>query len=189
MHRGFTLIELLVSFAGGLLIFTAVLGIFSIGNRTLKIGGARSETVQNGRTALERLSRELRQAQALVTRLPETDIIPGFPPPSALEFEDGHDGSALNYIRYHLEGALLYRELSHYSFSSAPTVHVVYTALDSSGNPPSKTVTDDAIIAEGFTKLEFWGGKTIIVRETLGSETATVFQTAVRARNVPGSGN
>lgn len=189
MRKAFTLIELLVALAGGLLIFTAVLGFFSAGSRTLKTGGARSETVQNGRIALERVSRDLRQAQALVTRLPPTDTVPGFPPPSSLEFEDGHDPTALIYLRYHLEGTLLYREVSYYSLPSAPTAHIRYTARGASGNPPLKTVTEDAIIAEGFAKLEFWGGKTIIMRETLGNGTATVFQTAVRARNVQGSGN
>lgn len=189
MRKAFTLIELLVSFAAGLLIFTAVLGLFSIGRRTIDRGGAQSEITQNGRVALERISRELRQAQALVTRIPETATVPGFPPPSSLEFEDGHDGSALNYIRYHLEGALLYREVSYYSFSSAPTTHVSYTTRDAYGNPPTKTVTTDEIIAEGFTKLEFFGDKTVTIRETLGTPISSTFQTTVTARNVPGSGN
>ncbi len=190
MRKGFTLIELLVSFAGGLLIFTAVLGLFSIGRRTIDRGGAQSEITQNGRIALERISRDLRQAQALVTRLPATDTIPGSPPPSSFEFEDGHDGASLTYLRYHLEESLVYREISYYSFSSAPSVHVGYTALDGSGNPPTKTITADEIVAEGFTKLEFWGGKIATIRATLGTSTSpATFQTTVTARNVPGSGN
>lgn len=191
MHRrGFTLIESLTVFAVGILILGAIFGIFSASRQALVIGGRRAELVQNGRIGFERMSRELRQAQVFVTALPETNTMPGNPPPSLFEFQDGHEPLTLTYIRYHLIGTTLSREVSYYAFPSAPETRVVFTSRDALGNAPVKTVIEDITMAEGFENLQFWGGRLITVSATLRSQdTALALQTTLYARNISGSGD
>jgi len=189
-RRGFTLIESLTAFAVGLLILGAIFGIFSASRSALNAGGNRAELVQNGRIGFERLSRELRQAQAFVTALPETDTVPDNPPPALFEFQDGHDPSTLTYIRYHLSGTTLLREVAYYAFPDAPETRVVFTSRDALGNAPTKTVVEDVAIAEGFERLQFWGSRLITVSATLrNGEVVFPLQTTLYARNIAGSGD
>ena len=183
------MIELLIALACGVLIFGGVLAIFSLARTALEREGRRAELNQNGRIAIERISRELRQAEAFVTSIPLTDMIQEFPPPSSFEFLDGHDPDSLTYLRYHLEGTLLYREVSYYSFSTDPGVHVPVILLDQDGNSPQKTVVEDAIIAEHLLSIEFFGDKTVTIRVTLQNNSIVVYQTSITARNIPGSGD
>ncbi len=187
--KGFTLIELLIALACGVLIFGGILAIFSLARIALEREGRRAELNQNGRIAIERISRELRQAEAFVTSIPLTDTTQGFPPPSSFEFLDGHDPDSLTYLRYHLEGTLLYRELSYYSFPTDPQTHVPVILLDLDGNPPGKTVVEDVIIAENLANIEFFGDKTVTIRVTLQNDSMVIYQTSITARNVPGSGD
>lgn len=188
MRRGLTLIELLISIAGGALILAALLNIFLISREALDRGGPRQELVQNARIALERIARDLRQAEELVTALPPDDSDPLNPPPSELEFQDGHDSGSLTYIRFHLTGQYLYRELAYYAFDSNPGVRVRFDAQDLFGNPPAKNVIADEIIAEYLTGLDFFGERVITVQESLTYGDVNLnLETAVFGRNLPTS--
>lgn len=178
MRKGFTLIELLVSVTGGLIIFLGILNLFIIARQAVSTGRTRAELAQNGRVALERVARDLRQAEEIVTTLPNSEI----------ELQDGHDVGALNYVRYHLNGQGLYREVSFYAFSGAPDTRVKFNAIDGFGNPPSKTIIEDLIIAEYVTALNFSGEE--IVNISVGLEynnIALTIPTAIFGRNLVGS--
>ncbi|EXJ10344.1 PilW family protein [Nitrincola nitratireducens] len=60
--RGFTLIELMISLAIGLIILSAVVYIFLSNSQTYRLNEAQSRVQENGRFALEYLTREVRQA-------------------------------------------------------------------------------------------------------------------------------
>ncbi len=64
-QNGFTLAELLVALAGVGLLLGAVLGIQMTGLQAYVTGSSRLEVQQNGRVALERTAREIRQASAI----------------------------------------------------------------------------------------------------------------------------
>lgn len=187
---GFTLIELLIALSVGLVMLMAVFNLTLLARKAVALSVGRGELTQNGRLALERMARDLRQAQMLVTRLPASAALTGFPPPAQLEFQDGHDPASLTYLRYHLLGNALYRESSYYSFSSAPGARVPFNIRDAQSNFPIKTVLEDAVIADSFQSLQFFGVKLITVRADLLFGTIRAhLETAILARNLPGSGN
>ncbi|OGL64744.1 hypothetical protein A3B21_02540 [Candidatus Uhrbacteria bacterium RIFCSPLOWO2_01_FULL_47_24] len=172
---GFTIIEVFISVAAATLIFAALLNIVLISQKTFTRLSDRAEIVQNGRVALERISRELRQADALVTTLPSFEI----------KFQDGHEPLTLNYIRYYLQDGALYRELSYYSFPNAPSVHVRAADTDPDGNPPQINILDNEIMAEYITTMQFSETPIITIELTLikGAVTSSI-ETAIYARNV-----
>ncbi|MBI4135340.1 hypothetical protein HY477_01235 [Candidatus Uhrbacteria bacterium] len=187
-NKGFTLLEVLISLGGGILVLFAVLNIFSLSREALRVGGQRAELTQNARIALERIARDLRQAETLVSALPETDSDPENPPPSEIEFYDGHDPDALTYIRYHLVDGTLLRELSYYAFPSDPNVRVYHNTLDQFGNLPDKTVTEDLTVAELVLNLEFFGEENITILITVAqSDISITVPTTIFARNLTGT--
>lgn len=186
MKKGFTLIEVIIVLGATSLMLAGILSITLLTERAIRGSYDRGEIAQNARIALERLSRDIRQAETLVTSIPANDDDPANPPPSQLEFQDGNDPDALNYIRYYLSGANLQRELSYYSFPSDPTVRVEYNATDGGGNPPVKTVTEDELAAEYASSLEFYGATLITVDMTLDKNDADLtVTTTLYARNLP----
>lgn len=185
---GFTLIELLVSITAGTLIMIGTLNIFSLARTSLEKGNHRAEATQNARIALEHIARDLRQADEIVTALPETATDPLLPPPANLEFRDGHDPETLTYLRYHLAENRLHRERSYYAFSADPAIRVTHNLRDASGNPPTKTILDDLAIAEGVESIEFWGEGVLSIQITTrrGSTRVTI-PTSIFGRNLIGS--
>lgn len=184
---GFTLIEILTGLAAGVLIILAVLQIFSISRTAVRGGNNSAEAVQNARVALERMSRDLRQAEELVTTLPATDSEPDAPPPSEIEFQDGHDPDALTYIRYYLDGTDLHREQSYYAFPANPSVRVLHNIRNEFGQLPERAALDDQLIAEGVSALQFWGEELIGVRITTARGDAELTtSTGILGRNLVG---
>lgn len=188
MRKGFTLIELLIALAGGVLVFSGILYLFSITRDTALQGSIRAELIQNNRIALERIARDLRQAEELVTSLPDSDSNPERRPANELEFQDGHDPETLTYIRYYLDGQYLHRETSFYSFDSYPNTRVEFNSWDEWGRPPTKRDLDDQIVAEGFANIEFFGEGLITTRTTLQNENVImIVPTTIFARNLSGT--
>ena len=185
---GFTLIELIVGVSASLIILLGTLHILSLTRIALDSGGNRAEATQNARIALERISRDLRQAEDLLTNLPTTSSDPFLPPPSEIEFQDGHDPESLTYLRYHVLGDSLYREESYYAFPSAPTIRVPHNILDADGNPPVKAIVQDLIVAEGLVVLSFWGENDIHISIEVNRGSARVISsTGVFGRNFTGT--
>lgn len=180
--KSFTLVEILTVVFLGSVIIIAAYSIYLISYKSFKKNSASSELTQNARIALERTSREIRQAVEIVTDLP---VDPGVgTPPSAIEFQDGHDTSKIQYITYYLSGTDLHRELAHYAFALTPDEWVLKSTKDAEGNSPEKYSTD-AVKAEKISSLQFWGDETITIRLSVsdGSSTYT-FETKTLGRNI-----
>jgi prepilin-type N-terminal cleavage/methylation domain-containing protein len=146
--NGFSLMEVMVSMFIVLLILLVVYAIFSFSQQIKPKIENRAEIVQNQRAIIDRISRELRQANNIVTTLPANEIV----------FEDGHgnlEDSPLQYLRYHLIGTNLYREIRYYYFNMDPSTHVHYDETDDLGNLPSINIVEDRLIGEYISSLSF----------------------------------
>lgn len=175
---GFSLIEVMIGLTAITLLLLVTYTIFIAARQTQRRVDARAEVVQNERSILDRLTREVRQANTIATALPATELL----------FEDGHgnlDNVPIQYLRYHLQGTDLYREVRYYYFASAPDTHVYYNETDDYGNPPSLTTTEDRLIGQYVTSLTFSGHGTITITLTftLNGETLTT-SSDVTPRNI-----
>ncbi|MAG44629.1 hypothetical protein CL633_01945 [bacterium] len=155
--RGFTIIEVVIVSGLSALLFLTLAGVFLFGQRVFNKNSNLSEIIQNSRVAMDRISRELRQANVITTF--EGDNV-------EIMFEDGHTNNSCTdynndisycYIRYYLEESRLKREVSQFLCDSSP---IVYTWPDCQGqdpplNPPQKTIYKDQIIAEYFSSVNF----------------------------------
>jgi len=129
--KGFTIIEVIVSVSVGAIILTIVYLSFIAGRTIHQKGILNAELAQNGRIALDRLSRDLRQTGEITTILSETKPEPAN---TEVQFEDGHT-DIVQYITYRLDGNELEREVGHYYFETDPLTWVNSTATDAGGNP------------------------------------------------------
>lgn len=181
-RKGFTLVEILTVVFLGTLIIIAAYTVYIISYKAYKKNSASSELTQNGRIALERITRDLRQATEIVTDLPES---PGEGTPGTeIMFQDGHATAVIQYIRYYLSGTDLHREQRHYYFPSDPNTWVTSSAQDEDGNPPLYTTDSDQVKAEKISSLQFWGEETITLRLSVADSQSTyTFETKTLARN------
>ena len=115
------------------------------------------ELLQNGRIIIDRITREIRQSQDIVTPLPESKGVEGFDPPTEFQFQDGHGVPDIQYLRYYLSGTDLYRQRITYYFSEEPGTFVYWDAVDQFLEPPESIVTDNKIIAEYISNIAFYG--------------------------------
>lgn len=176
--RGFSLTELVIGVAIIVMLLITSYSIFILSQQTKRRVDDRAEVVQNQRATLDRLARELRQANVVVTTLPASEIL----------FEDGHgnlESNPVQYIRYHLQDTDLYREVRYYYFASDPPTHVFYNDTDGSGNPPLVSVVEDRLIGEYVNSLTFSGTATITTSITFsqGGQSITL-STDVTPRNL-----
>lgn len=149
---GFSLIETLVSVSLFVVIMIIITNIYSSVQKNYLAGSDRAEVTQNARVALDRMSREVRQAIDLVGTMPVSTSTAT----TSLEFQDGHDQTDINYIKYNLASTNLMRDTKYYYFNSAPTTHVRWYDLNG-GVRPLSTTTGSAIIGEYFNSLKFYG--------------------------------
>ena len=190
--KGLTLVELIVSVAAALSIVMAVWFAFGTSNISLTRNLVRVEISQNARAVLDRISREVRQALEVTSELPdsETDAV------SEIKFQDGHDASRVQYIRYFLENNQLKREQSHFYFESdiecqgvccrdTPERWVLYNVQDEFGNSPTECIDETIAIAENITELKFWGTENVYIKIKLNKNDQTVeFITQINPRNI-----
>lgn len=146
---GFTILEVVVSITVFVVAIIMVTGIFSSVQKTYRAGSDKAEAVQNARVALDRMSREIRQAVDFVN-LATTST-------TTIEFQDGHNQDTINYINYHLDQGKLIRDVRYYYFNADPSTKVLWNHLDGSGNAPISTTTGSSVIGEYFSTLEFSG--------------------------------
>ena len=183
--KGFSILEILVSVSLFVFLILLVNSMFTLSQKSYNTGSDKGELTQNARVSVDRLSREIRQSEEIVTLMPPTDTTTGFPPVDELFFQDGHDMSHTTYIRYYLSGTDLMRANIAYYFAADPSVYVRWDSLDASLNSPETAVLENRIIGEFFNRLEFWGDDNLInISCGLGKDTSELnIDTRVYSRN------
>lgn len=181
VKRGFTIIELLISSAVGTLVLVIAYVSFVTGQKLYRRGILNAELSQNGRIALDRTSREIRQTGQVVTVLSPT---PPTPAQNEIKFEDGHTDT-IQYIRYYLSGSELKREQGHYYFPSEPSAWVDYDAKDGYGAPANYMTDLDQVVAQNITFINFYGEKVIGIDLTVERDGKDIqFRTKNLGRNL-----
>ncbi len=165
-NAGFTLIEVLIGSGLGILIIVVVYSSFIFGQNVYKRGVLNAELAQNGRIALDRIGREVRQTDQLTTTL--DSIVPD-PPQTEIMFEDGHT-DIIQYIRYYLSGTDLKREQRHYYFPSDPSQWVDWNAKDNNGQSANYIIDDDQVIAQNISLINFYGEGNLIKIDLTASQ-------------------
>lgn len=201
-RKAFTLVEILTVVFLSMIIIFAGYSLYLMSFESYQKNTASAELTQNARIALERMTRDIRQAVEILTILP-TDPDSGTPS-STIKFQDGHNfwpvglpsptpsasGSPalgkIQYVTYELEGTDLHRKLSHFAFGgSSDSNWVLWSTLDLDKGQPTEYPDSDQIKAQNVTLLQFWGEETITINLTVSDGTSTYpFQTKVLGRNI-----
>lgn len=183
-RAGVTLIEMLVAISLSVIIVSALYYVFNTSYKSYKSNSSKAEINQNARIALERISRDLRQTNSIVSPLPPSDTDPLNPPASSLEFVDGHNTTKLQYINYLLVNGELHRQVIHYFFTSDTNAWVPKNALqDNQG--PEFSIDEDTVKADKVTSLEFFGSNVInIILTTADKGQSQTYETQVLGRNI-----
>lgn len=196
---GFTIVEVLITVAIFILIVVVIFSIYLTSQRFYQRGEVRAELLQNGRVILERLAREIRQAEEIVTPLPQLPDNPDNPPPEEIEFQDGHIpspyqelGSDYYYIRHYLATTTgeLYRQYRVYCFDSCEICNTYFRWNDTKivGEEIVKAHPcdlEDKIIGEYAKELKFWGSGLINISLTLFKQNEKIdMQTKILGRNL-----
>lgn len=157
-NKGFTIIEILIV----LIISSAVLGISTAVYNTFRKAITRDQNTaamaQNARVALDRISREVRQASGIVTAIPVDENDTTIPQPNELEFEDGH-ANDISYKRYYISGTILKMDINEYYFSYDTANRVSWNAIGNGEVSPIKHTISTQDIADNVQSLEFYGAK------------------------------
>lgn len=175
MKKGFSLLETIIILAISMIFIILLAAILIISLKALSRGDQKAESTQNGYIVFDALSRELRQAKAIMTALPASE----------LEFEDGHATFPISYIYYHIVGTDLVREQRRYYFLSDPSTYVHETDTDAFGNPPQLLTVATSTKAEFFQSLQFSSSASFItVDATVGQTQQTHLYTKIDGRNL-----
>jgi len=192
--KGFTLIEILVFITIFLLVSIGIFNIFSFSQIFYSEKTIQSELLQNGRVILERITREIRQGEGMVTQLPQVPEDPVL----EIEFQDGHVPSPYEYlasdyyyIRYYFSSSTkeLYRQYKVYCFDPCESCSTYFRWDDTKieGTDIVSThscVLEEKIIGEYIKDLNFWGSGLINVSLTLNTKgQESTFQTKIFGRN------
>ena len=184
-NLGFTILEIIVSMA--LFVFVILLSgsLFSFAQKAYNKGSERGELTQNVRVALDRITRELRQAVDVVTTLPIVEDDPLDPPAEEIFFQDGHNISQTTYLHYYLDNSNLKRDWIVYYFSGDPGIYVIYNSVDQFGDPPEELILSSRIVGEYFFELNFWGTADLvhIYAELIKDSSRLSIKSSVLSRN------
>lgn len=182
--RGFTLVEVLIAITISILLFFVLSSTYSLCQKIYSTTDAKAEITQNGRVILDRLIRELRQTTDIITSVPTT-VSEATPGAREIIFQDGHDSSQINYIRYYLDNHNLVRQEIYLYFPDEPNTHVYYYATDQDGSDPEMVFSDPKIVGEFVDDIEFWGGNLININLYLSKNgQSEIINTAVYGRNL-----
>ena len=194
IRKGFTLVEILVFITIFLFVFIGIFNIFSFSQTFYNQMTIQSELLQNGRVVSERITREIRQGEDVVTQLPQ---VPDGPV-SEIEFQDGHIpspyeylGSDYYYIRYYFSSSTkeLYRQYRVYCFDDCEYCNTYFrwddTRIEGTDVLPTHAcVLEEKIIGEYIKDLNFWGSGLINISLTLNNRGQELtFQTKIFGRN------
>ncbi|MFW6282877.1 MAG: PilW family protein [Minisyncoccales bacterium] len=195
--RGFTLVEILVAITIFIMIVIVVTSIYNLSQETYKANANMTEISQNGRIALDRMTRELRQAKGITTSLSDdrSDAT------SSIEFEDGHTpfssyqdlNSEHFYIRYYLKKSEeeineLHRQYLVYCFDPCDECDQYYRWNKTQESSPTTThacILEDKVVAEHVSNLEIWNSPLINIALNLKKDDQTInIKTRVTGRNI-----
>jgi len=194
IQKGFTLVEILVFITIFLLVSIGIFNIFSFSQVFYGQKAVQSELLQNGRVILERITREIRQGEGMVTQLPQVPENPAL----EIEFQDGHTpspyeylGSDYYYIRYYFSSSTkeLYRQYKVYCFDACEYCNTYSRWDDTRIEGPDtvhthECILEEKIIGEYIKDLNFWGSGLINVSLTLNNKGQELtFQTKIFGRN------
>lgn len=178
------MVEIIIAITIASLLVIIVTTVYNISQNIYYRSDTKAEITQNGRVILDRMVREIRQAKNLVTEIPEDNSDPENLP-TEIMFQDGHDASMIQYIRYYLDNSNIKRQLIVYYFDEAPEIYFYWHATDKNGNPPTMEILEDRIIGEYAAGIEFWGDKLIKINLYLHKSSQwETFHTAVYGRNL-----
>lgn len=198
-NTGFSLIEVLITITVFLSVSLAIFNIYIFGQRFYTTGETQAELLQNGRIILERITREIRQTEEVVSPLPSEPDNQENPPLAEIEFQDGHSPSPyehLNsdyyYIRYYLSTSThrVYRQYRVYCFDPCSICNSYFRWNDSrieGGQTiyPQPCNLEEKIIGEYVSGLEIWGVKLIGTLLNLEDKNETLeLRTKVFGRNL-----
>lgn len=179
--RGFTLLEILaVVFLFSLIIVIAS-SFYISGQRIYSRSISKMEIAQNARVVYDRLSREIRQSEEIVTMLASSSASST----DEIFFEDGHDSEDISYVYYYKSGNDLRRAILAYYFDEEPDVYVRYDSLDEDDNFPEQATLEDRIVAEYLSGIEFWRENGVIKASSTFRKDNSSFnlQTGISSRN------
>lgn len=138
-----SLIEFLIAVFVLIIVLTVTASVYTSSQRAWQKGVELNEITQNSRIAIDRISRELRQTDEVITDLPAEEI----------EFQDGHNKETLQYLRYYLDNNMLHRQIVAYLLDD--------TTVRWNAPEAEKTIKQDQIIAEHISTIQFSGSKLI----------------------------
>ena len=182
--QGMTLIEVVIALAIGSLIFVLVTSIYLLSQNIYRSTDAKAEISQNGRVILDRIVREIRQSQRIITVLP---TVAGDSAPDEVTFQDGHDMSEIKYLRYYMDSSHhLNRQVIAYYFAAYPDIYVNIDATEeTTHNPPTQIILEDRLIGEYVDDIEFYGNRLININLYLSKNgESAIMSTAVFGRNL-----
>lgn len=154
-NSGFSLLEIIVALSLFTIAIVMVTSMYTISSRSYNKASAQAELAQNGRVALNRMNRELRQSKEIVTDLSSDRSNAK----SEIMFQDGHDTEEITYIEYYLNGDELWRRESAFYFPSEEDVYVKYNTKNENDELPEKKILSDHLVGQHFDDLDFWGGQ------------------------------
>ena len=183
--NGFTLTEMLITITIFLLVSIAIFNLFSFGQKFYSQGSIQAELLQNGRIILERMTREIRQTNEIVSNLYDDETTAT----STIMFEDGHSATTYRYIHYFMassseENNLVKREVIGYYFSEDPEQTLVPWTPETE-NLVTITLEDPYTIGEYVNNLKIWGVEVIDISMTLEKNNQSInLETKVFGRNL-----
>ncbi len=177
------MMETLLAVGIGTTIIVVAGSIYFMGVKTYRRKSLSAELVQNGRVAIDRMSREIRQTSEIAVELPEEEIDDL---PTEILFRNGHDAEEINYVKYYMSNGNLNREERFYYFESDPEkTHVVCGAIGEGGELPVWGVVKDQVIAENISDLGFFGGHLVHMKLMLSKLDLNLYlATAVLGRGI-----
>ncbi|MFH0740003.1 MAG: prepilin-type N-terminal cleavage/methylation domain-containing protein [bacterium] len=192
--QGFSLVEVLVAMAIFVVAIVLVFSIYFTSQKFYQKTETKAEILQNARVVLERMTRELRQTQNIVTALPQTPDNP----PSEIEFQDGHSpspyvslGSDYYYIRYYVSTSTgeVSRQYKVYCFDDCQTCSTFFKwndtqMIDGVPTMAHSCLLEDRVVGEYALEMNFWGAGVINISLKLKKLNEQIdFQTNVFGRN------
>ncbi len=195
MSKGFTIVEVLISAAIFVIVVVIIFAIYLTSQKFYQKTETKAEILQNGRVVLERMVREVRQTQEIVTPLPQTPDNPAV----EIEFQDGHSPSPYAYllsdyyyIRYYIaiNTREVHRQYKVYCFDDCLSCSEFFRWNDSRMEESQQIfvhscVLEDKVIGEYVNELKFWGAGVVNIALALQKLNEQLdFQISVFGRNL-----